>query len=187
MDVTEIVNLVIQNGFMTVFACTILYFGIRFGNTYLERISCKGECVSLPDDLIVKLVRAEVWYHSRGKLKIIEGILIENNIDTRPDEVTRRVRNALEERTLVYLEYFNTLKCKIDRLGDFYASIFDMDKFFKEVMEVVLRPYSGIPHEHEINIKLKDISEIMIVYQSQTNDKLEEKLYTLSINYKHHE
>jgi hypothetical protein len=187
MEISELINLVVQNGFMTVFACTILYFGIRVGNAYLEKLACKGECITLPDDLVVKLVRAEVWYHSRGKLRHIESILIENNIETRKDEITRKVRNALEERTLVYLEYFNTVKCKVEKLGDFYGKTFEMEPFFKEVMEVVLRAYVSIEHEHEISTKLKDIAEIMVVYQERTNTKLEEELNRLSLNYKKHE
>jgi hypothetical protein len=187
MGITEIVNMVIQNGFMTVFACTILYFIIRLGNTYIEKLSCKGECIILPDELIVKLVRAEVWLHSRTKLKMIESVLIENNIDTRKDQITRRIENTLYERTRIYLDYFNTLQCKINKLGDYYDEVFEMDAFLKEVLAVVFRPYKSECHEHEINIKLKDISEIMIVYQSKANNKIEEELARLSINYKHHE
>ncbi len=88
---------------------------IKFGNIYIEN-HIRGAHFKLNNDLVMNIVRSVVWYHSRGKLRHIEAILIENNIDTRKDEITRKVRNALEERTLVYLEYLNTLNTNIKRL-----------------------------------------------------------------------
>ena len=55
---------------------------------------------------------------------------------------------------------------------------------YKNIVEVTnFRKKSNL----KINIKLKDISEIMIVYQAKANNKIEEELARLSINYKHHE
>jgi len=177
MNVTELINLIVQNGFMTVFSGTILYFMYKFGNMYLLKLTGKA-IAPLDNDLVLNLVRATVWYHSKGKLRTIEGILIENNIETRKDEITRRVRNCLEERTQIYLDYFNTLDTRLTRLGDVYGKLFEMEPFFKEVMEVVLRPYNSDNHNNEIAVKIKDVGEVMTEWQEKANKKLEESLKT---------
>lgn len=181
MDLTSVINIAVQNGFLVTFASTVLYFMIKFGNIYIDR-HIKWDNFKLNNDLVMNLVRSVVWYHSRGKLRHIEAILIENNIDTRKDEITRKVRNSLEERTLVYLEYLNTLNTSIKRLWTFYWECFEMDDFFKEIMKIVLRPYTQEKHEIEIAIKLKDISEVMFFYQEKANAKVEEELYRISNN-----
>ena len=184
MDLWALINLVIQNGFLTVFACTVLYFMIKFSTVYLNKLTNKNNTCKIADDFLVKFVRAEVWYHSKWKLRHIESILIENNINTRKDEVTRKVRNALEERTMVYLEYFNTMHTNITRLGDVYGSVFEMEPFFQEVMDVVLRKYTIEDHKLEIVIKIKDIGEIMTYWQERANGKLEDELKRISANNK---
>lgn len=179
MDLTSVINVVVQNWFLTCFASTVLYFMIKFGNIYIDK-HVKWDHFKLNNDLVMNLVRSVVWYHSRGKIRTIEQILIENNIETRKDEIARKVRNSLEERTLVYLDYFNTLNTNIKRLGTFYGDSFEMEDFLKEVMKVVFRPYTQDKHEIEIAIKLNDISEIMFFYQQQANDKVEEELNRIS-------
>lgn len=179
MDLTNVINVVVQNWFLTCFAATVLYFMIKFWNIYIEK-HVQGAHFKLNNDLVLNIVRSVVWYHSRGKLRHIEAILIENNIDTRKEEIIRKVRNSLEERTMVYLEYFNTLNTNIKRLGTFYGDSFEMEEFFQEVMKVVFRPYTQEKHEIEIAIKLKDISEIMFYYQENANAKVEEELYRIS-------
>jgi len=89
---------------------------IKFSTVYLDKFTHRHNKQVLEDDLVLKLVRSEVWFASRGKVRHIESILIENDIYNRQEEVTRKVRNALEERTMVYIEYFNTLDTHIVRL-----------------------------------------------------------------------
>lgn len=105
---------------------------------------------------------------------------MENDIHNRKDEIARKIRNSLEERSTVYVDYLNTLETKIKKIGNFYSSIFEMEPFFKEVMEVVLKPYKAKDHTKEIALKLKDISEIMYYYQERANLKVEEELERLS-------
>ena len=179
MGITEIINAVIQNWFLTVFACTVLYFMIKLGNAYIDRFNNKKVDL-LPDDLTVNHVRSIVWYHSRGKLRYIESVLIENDIHTRKDEITRKIKNALEERSTVYIDYLNSIDCNIKRLGTFYCDVFEFDPFFKELMSVVLKPYRSEDHTKEIAVKLKDIAEIMYEYQEKANIKVEEEFERLS-------
>lgn len=179
MGITELINTVIQNWFLTVFASTVLYFMIKLGNAYLDRINRNWVGV-LPNDLTVNHVRNTVWYHSRGKLRQIESVLIENDIHSRKDEITRKIRNCLEERSIVYIDYLNTLDTRIKKLWDFYASIFEMEPFFKEVMDVILKEYTSSDHTREIAVKLKDIAEIMYYYQERANAKIEEEFNRLS-------
>jgi len=93
---------------------------IKFATVYLDKFTHRHNKQVLEDDLVVNLVRAIVWYHSKGKLRTIEQILIENNIATRQEEITRKVRNCLEERTQIYLDYFNTLYTNIAKVGNVY-------------------------------------------------------------------
>ena len=178
MDLQTIINTVVQNGFLTVFASTVLFFMVKIGNVYIDKIQNNNHI--LQDDLILKLVRSMVWFQSRLTLKQIEAILIENNIQKRKDEISRQIKNAIERSMVYNIEYFNLLKTNIERIWTFYGKIFEEDKFFQEVIDVVLRPYENDVHTTEINIKIKDISEIMFHYQDLANSKLEEELYRVS-------
>lgn len=178
MDITTLINLIVQNWFLVVFSSTVLFFMIRVGNAMIDKYFNKSN--KLEDSIVLNLVRSTVWYHSRWKLRHIESILIENNIEKRKEEITRKIRNALEERTAVYISYFNTLNTNIQRLWDFYAKVFEMEPFFEDVMKVVLRKYESDNHIPEIAIKLKDISEIMYEAQDRANIKLDDELNRLS-------
>jgi len=175
MDLTNVINVVVQNWFLTCFAATVLYFMIKFGNIYIEK-HVQGAHFKLNNDLVMNLVRSVVWYHSRGKIRTIEQILIENNIESRKEEITKKIRNCLEERTQIYIDYFNTLNTNIERIGDEYARLFEMESFFDELISIALRPYKSSNHDMEIMIKLKDISEVMTFWQEKANKKLDDEL-----------
>lgn len=140
----------------------------------------KHENRPLPQSIVINMVRSIVWYHSRGALRHIESILIENHIEERKDEITRKVKNALEERANAYIDYFNSLNTKIPKLWSYYSEVFETAPFFEEIMKVVFRKYKLKNSIPEIAIKIKDISEIMYEYQEKANIKVEIELERLS-------
>lgn len=180
MWITELINLILQNGFMLVFSAMTLYLLLKVSNIYIEKLKWKKEEPILPDSLVVNIVRAIVWYHSKWKLRYIESVLLANHIDTRQKEITKKIRNALEWRAQVYLDYLNTLSTNIPKLWDFYGNAFDMIPFFDEVMKITLSPYNSKDHATEIVLKLKDIGEIMTEYQDKAAEKVEDELKRLS-------
>ncbi|MGR5096827.1 hypothetical protein [Vibrio mediterranei] len=118
----------------------------------------------LSPSMTYNYVKSVVWYHSRGKLKELESILLTGNL---ADEhaIKRSIKNMLKHRTSVYLREFNSLDTPIERVGDVYESIFEFTPFLEEVYDVVFSP-------KDIHMKLNHIADIMESYQTKANKEL---------------
>ena len=123
---------------------------------------------NLSPNLAYSYVKTTVWYHSRGKLIELRGIL-ESDIED-STVVKRRIRNMLLHRTSVYLREFNGMKMPIVGVGDAYESLFDFDGFLEEVYPVSLDKTMCI--DNKINI----ITDIMEAYQNRAADELLTKM-----------
>lgn len=126
--------------------------------------------------ILYKLVSGMVSESSRGKLSQIKGILLANHIKGREEEIKMKIRNLLEERTMVYIEYFNNeVKCEIERLGDFYSEAFDTEHFFAQVMDVVYQERDEDRRIEQVAVAIDHISNIMVSYQREANNKVLQK------------
>ncbi len=118
----------------------------------------------LSPSMTYNYVKSVVWYHSRGKLKELESILLSEGLD---DEVAikRKIKNMLKHRTSVYLREFNSLNAPIDKVGNHYNEIFNFTPFLDDIYTVVFS-------NKDVHHKLSLVADIMESYQTKANDQL---------------
>lgn len=109
-------------------------------------------------------VKSVVWYHSRGKLKELESIILNDDLSDE-EAIKRKIKNMLKHRTSVYLREFNLLNGPIRNIGNNYEEIFEFTPFLNDVYEVVFS-------DKNIHLKLSLIADIMEAYQTKANNKL---------------
>ncbi|HFI9399142.1 TPA: hypothetical protein ACGSTT_004628 [Vibrio parahaemolyticus] len=66
----------------------------------------------LSSSMTYNYVRSVVWYHSRGKIKELESILMNDDLSDQM-AIKLKINNMLQHRTSVYLREFNTLDAPI--------------------------------------------------------------------------
>ncbi|MCG9702462.1 hypothetical protein L1D19_20550 [Vibrio natriegens] len=118
----------------------------------------------LSSSMTYNYVRSVVWYHSRGKIKELESILMNDDLSDKM-AIKLKINNMLQHRTSVYLREFNALDAPIPKVGDHYEELFEFDNFLEEIYGVVFS-------KREIHSKLSLITDIMESYQSKANDQL---------------
>ena len=118
----------------------------------------------LSSSMTYNYVRSVVWYHSRGKIKELESILMNDDLSDQM-AIKLKINNMLQHRTSVYLREFNTLDAPISKVGDRYEELFEFDNFLEETYAVVFS-------NRETHSKLSLITDIMESYQSKANDQL---------------
>ncbi|WP_042820395.1 hypothetical protein [Yersinia wautersii] len=123
----------------------------------------------LSSDITINYVRAMVWYHSRGKLQEIRSILLNDDL-TKRVRIEMRIKNMLMHRSSAYIREFNSLKTPVNELGSWYQNNFDFDDFLHDVYEVVF------DQSLTVDDKVRNITDIMEVYQNITNSKLTDNL-----------
>ncbi|MEZ8082822.1 hypothetical protein [Enterovibrio norvegicus] len=128
----------------------------------------KQQYDNLSAHMTFNYVKTTVWYHSRGKLIELRGML--NGEETDDVVIKRRVRNMLMHRTSVYIREFNRMKTPVPNLGDVYESLFDFESFLVDVYQVALD--TDISVDRRINI----ITDIMEAYQNKAADELLTKM-----------
>ncbi|OCH65461.1 hypothetical protein A6E00_13410 [Vibrio diabolicus] len=109
-------------------------------------------------------VKSVVWYHSRGKLKELEGIILNEDLSDE-EAIKRKIKNMLKHRTSVYLREFNSLDAPIQNIGNHYEEMFEFTPFLNDVYEVVFS-------DKNVHIKLSLIADIMEAYQTKANNQL---------------
>lgn len=118
-------------------------------------------------------VAEKVWYASLDKIDFIRNILIANHIYDRRPQITENITTELIRRSNIYIAEFNELNTPIAWLWDVVGELFEFDPFLKEVLEVVFRPHQPmISIEDSNELKIKDITQIMIKYQDRMKVKL---------------
>lgn len=123
---------------------------------------------NLSSHMTFNYVKTTVWYHSRGKLIELRGML---NGEEKDDVVIkRRIRNMLMHRTSVYIREFNRMNTPVKNLGDVYESLFDFESFLGDVYQVALN--RDISVDRRINI----VTDIMEAYQNKAADELLTKM-----------
>ncbi|MCZ6404729.1 hypothetical protein O4N82_23800, partial [Vibrio parahaemolyticus] len=90
----------------------------------------------LSSSMTYNYVRSVVWYHSRGKIKELESILMNDDLSDQM-AIKLKINNMLQHRTSVYLREFNTLDAPISKVGDRYEELFEFDNFLEEIYAVV--------------------------------------------------
>ncbi|WP_104025164.1 hypothetical protein [Vibrio hyugaensis] len=130
-----------------------------------------GVAITKPDKLdhlsssmTYNYVKSVVWYHSRGKLKELEGIILNEDLNDE-EAIKRKIRNMLKHRTSVYLREFNSLDAPIQNVGNHYEEMFKFTPFLNDVYEVVFS-------DKDVHLKLSLIADIMEAYQTKANKQL---------------
>lgn len=118
----------------------------------------------LSPSMTYNYVKSVVWYHSRGKLKELEGIILNDDLSDQK-AIKRKIKNMLKHRTSVYIREFNTLSAPIENVGNKYEELFAFQLFLNDVYEVVFS--SKDPH-----LKLSLTADIMESYQTKANNEL---------------
>ena len=119
----------------------------------------------LSADMTYNYVKSVVWYHSRGKLQELKGILTLVDL-SRKNEVKLKIENMLKHRTSAYIREFNRLNSPINSVGDTYAELFDFTPFLDEIFDVVFN------EKLDINQKISDVTDIMEMHQTKANSAL---------------
>ncbi|MHA2734619.1 hypothetical protein [Vibrio campbellii] len=109
-------------------------------------------------------VKSVVWYHSRGKLKELESIILNDDLSDE-EAIKRKIQNMLKHRTSVYLREFNSLDAPIQNVGNHYEEMFEFAPFLNDVYEVVFS-------NKDVHLKLSLIADIMEAYQTRANNQL---------------
>ncbi|MGT3339584.1 hypothetical protein ACVSUB_21310 [Yersinia enterocolitica] len=123
----------------------------------------------LSSDMTINYVRSMVWYHSRGKLQEIRSILLNDDL-TKRVRIEIRIKNMLMHRSSAYIREFNSLKTPVNELGSWYQNNFAFDDFLHDVYEVVF------DQSLTVDDKVRNITDIMEIYQNVTNSKLTDNL-----------
>lgn len=118
----------------------------------------------LSPSMTYNYVKSVVWYHSRGKLKELESIILNDDLSDQK-AIKRKVKNMLKHRTSVYIREFNALSAPIEKVGNKYEELFAFQPFLNEVYEVIFSKKD--PH-----LKLSLIGDIMESYQTKANNEL---------------
>ncbi len=119
----------------------------------------------LSADMTYNYVKSVVWYHSRGKLQELKGILITSDL-SRKSEVKLKIENMLKHRTSAYIREFNRLNSPINSVGNVYAELFDFTPFLDEIFSVVFND------KLDVNQKISDVTDIMEMHQTKANNAL---------------
>lgn len=109
-------------------------------------------------------VKSVVWYHSRGKLKELESIILNDDLSDE-EAIKRKIQNMLKHRTSVYLREFNSLDAPVQNVGNQYEEMFEFAPFLNDVYEVVFS-------DKDVHLKLSLIADIMEAYQTKANNQL---------------
>ncbi|MCR9941890.1 hypothetical protein [Vibrio owensii] len=130
-----------------------------------------GVAITKPDKLdhlsssmTYNYVKSVVWYHSRGKLKELESIILNDDLNDE-EAIKRKIQNMLKHRTSVYLREFNSLDAPIQNVGNHYEEMFEFAPFLNDVYEVVFS-------NKDVHLKLSLIADIMEAYQTRANNQL---------------
>lgn len=118
----------------------------------------------LSPSMTYNYVRSVVWYHSRGKLKELESIILNDDLSDQK-AIKRKVKNMLKHRTSVYIREFNNLSAPIENVGNQYQALFEFQPFLNDVYEVIFSKKD--PH-----LKLSLIADIMESHQTKANNQL---------------
>ena len=117
------------------------------------------------------------------KIEFIRNILIANHIEERQPQITENIRTELIRRANIYEAELNELNTPIINLGDCVGELFEFDAFFEEITTVVFRPAQPLISLEDSNeLKIKDITQIMIKYQDRMKVKLAKILKNKSYN-----
>jgi hypothetical protein len=114
-------------------------------------------------------IKSVVWYHSKGKLDAIYGILLNDDLENK-SRVESKIENLLRHRTSVYITEFNHLKTPILMAGNYYASVFDFSSFLDAIFNVV---FDDKLSEDQ---KIMDVTNVMERYQNDANDLILKKM-----------
>lgn len=130
-----------------------------------------GVAITKPDKLdhlssfmTYNYVKSVVWYHSRGKLKELESIILNEDLSDE-EAIKRKIKNMLKHRTSFYLREFNSLDAPIQNVGNRYEEMFEFESFLNDVYEVVFS-------DKDVHLKLSLIADIMEAYQTNANNQL---------------
>lgn len=118
----------------------------------------------LSSSMTYNYVKSVVWYHSRGKLKELESIILNDDLSDK-EAIKRKIKNMLKHRTSVYLREFNSLDAPIQNVGNHYEEIFEFTPFLDDVYGVVFS-------HKDVHLKLSFIADIMEAYQTKANNQL---------------
>lgn len=133
------------------------------------------------NDETITVVREKIWFASVSKLDYIRDVLINNHISERKEEIRDNVRTKLEEISQAYIQEFNSFNTPISQLWDVVSENFEFNKFFEEVIKIILRMDR---REWAIELKIKDIESVMRKYQNKMIQKLIDILHKKCQNVK---
>ena len=126
----------------------------------------------LSPDMTVRYVRSLVWYHSRGKLLELKGLMKDPSLSD--NDLKIKIENMLRHRTSVYIDEFNHLNTPVKNLGDWYAEHFDFNGFLKEIDKEVLK------RNLTAEVRIDRCTDIMELYQNQTTEALKKMLHGIN-------
>ncbi len=145
----------------------LLFLIFGFGG-WLVAITKPDKLDKLSPFMTYNYVKSVVWYHSRGKLKELEGIILYEDLDDQ-EAIKRKIKNMLKHRTSVYLREFNSLDAPISGVGNHYETMFEFEPFLNDV-------YSVTFSDREVHRKINLIADIMEAYQTKANNQLLERM-----------
>jgi hypothetical protein len=104
--------------------------------------------------------------HIERKLKYIEEVLINNNLESRKNEIIRNMKEKFIEITNDEVEFLDNFHCQNGTLGKILLSSVDFDVFVND--EIVPIVFS----DNNIQIKLQDLEYLMKGYVNRIKNKI---------------
>jgi hypothetical protein len=114
----------------------------------------------------VGIINYVMHQHIERKLKYIEEVLINNNLESRKNEIIRNMKEKFIEITNEEVEFLDNFHCQNGTLGKILLSSVDFDVFVND--EIVPIVFS----DNNIQIKLQDLEYLMKGYVNRIKNKI---------------
>jgi hypothetical protein len=153
------------------------YKYLSINHTIISSVAADYKTEYFSSETTLTMVSALVWYHSRGKLHEIRGILLDSSPLKNVNATKLKIENMLRHRSGIYIRQLNQYHTPITNLGRWYDENFDFKNFIKDVYTIVFRDIDSKQNKlYQIEMKIQEIRDIMEKYQNLTNDKLKQTL-----------
>lgn len=106
-----------------------------------------------------------MWFVSYGKLQWVKSVLTINHIEGREDEIRKKLKTELSERSEMYMNEFRKYVTPIGDVSEWLSVEFNekcFDEFVDSIHKVMYsKRYADLGKTAEVELKTNDIATIM--------------------------